>query len=832
MRAWVIVVCLTVAVCSLLPVSASRLPPNPDPTCASTTASPTGHTPFSWTPCRQDTYDLMEAHYKKNPSAPATDGGTWYRWIRNRADGREYSGTSCPANSCYADGGQYAAFIVQAEGCAAKGAAVGRFADRAYARMNAWLNSREKLGYEASPYVLVRKLGDSNPVRERPLRILKTLDTIKPCITQAEYDRVKIGVAEQLQSALMGGYTHTVPLNDSDNIIGFYFAIAVAYLMDPTYQLAVDNFNNLNLINPKLGGKVGGLDATNTPEEYLSSTGSKTMRNAIRFYVEYLGEDGAWYEGPDYDKHTLELLIEGYDAVKTLTGNDHFPEITAWLPKHAAYLLHELTPNLTQCHQHGDIADERQCPRSFFSGVAMELAGVLKGTTAGRKLHALIVERGKQFGLTGVGSIEPNAANTNPFFLYDPYESPIAWRDTLSFSDKYVRLAFRKSHLTAPTASQFFADYGGGQRFSTRLNRAPSVHHAENYPLWGNWELYRNGEWAVTSVRDNVVRAFREGANTVLVHGRGRQGNVYTKFWEPAHHANFTYVVGTTGGEKLLGRAYCGMGNTPDIFLHENTRSQVYLPRTAGSDTDIVVTYDRINALTTVPEPKCYNDAENTHVATYDNFHHKLLINHTQTLPTPAGNAYTWKTPGGTPAKMTVVYPTTFNSAIVNEVTDVAELPAWRTVTKSERKWHIRNSPADTVQWNTFLTVHEVGTAGTVNAKTDPGKVEGVHIVRAGEADALVVFNSEPGANLNPTPAHQSHPRDLAVVRFRETGFSISWNAVASSTWILLNDLNPENQWTVAMDGGGARAISADANGQYYMTASGAGPHSIIVAGR
>ena len=153
-------------------------------------------------------------------------------------------------------------------------------------------------------------------------------------------------------------------------------------------------------------------------------------------------------------------------------------------------------------------------------------------------------------------------------------------------------------------------------------------------------------------------------------------------------------------------------------------------------------------------------------------------------------------------------------------------------MTKGERKWHIRNSPTDTVQWNTFLTVHEVGRAGTVNAKADPGKVEGVHIVRAGEADALVVFNSEPGANLNPTPAHPSHPRDLAVVRFRETGFSISWNGVASSTWILLNDLNPENQWTVAMDGGGATAISADANGQYYMTASGAGPHSIIVAGR
>ena len=228
----------------------------------------------------------MEAHYKRNPSAPATDGGTWYRWIRNRADGKEYSGTSCPANTCYADGGQYAAFIVQAEGCAAKGAAVGRFADRAYARIEAWLNSREKLGYEASPYVLVRKLGDSNPVRERPLRILKILDTVKPCITPAEYDRVKIGVAEQLQSALMGGYTHTVPLNDSDNIIGFYFAIVVAYLMDPTYQLAVDNFNNVNLIKPKWAARSEVWDATNTPEEYLLPTGSKTMRNAIRFYVE------------------------------------------------------------------------------------------------------------------------------------------------------------------------------------------------------------------------------------------------------------------------------------------------------------------------------------------------------------------------------------------------------------------------------------------------------------------------------------------------------------------------------------------------------------------
>ena len=802
----------------------------------SSTTSPTGVNPPSWTACRQDTYNLMRADYKANTSAPATRGGKWYRWIRNRANGKEYTGSGCPGGTCYADGGQYAAFIVQAEGCAATTDAGPTFASRAYARMDAFLDSREKLGYEAAPYNFVRKLGDSNPVREKMVRLVRMAATIKPCITGLEYERLKVGIAEQLQSALMGGYTHTVPLNDSDNIVGFYFAVVVQYLLEPNYQLAVDNFNNVNNISPKLCCKVGGLASTNTPEQYLLASGTKNMRNAIRMYVEYLGEDGAWIESGEYDLHTVALLIEGYDAIKTLTGTEHFPEIATWLPKHATFLLNVFSPDLKRMHKWSDTEHPRDPLLNLYAQVAMQVAGVLKGTTEGRKLHDLLVELGDLHGLTGRDGIEPNAVNSNPFILYDPYETQVEWRDTTSVSDRNVRIASRKSHASDTNASQWFVYCGGPQRWLTANNASASVHHAEvNYQSCSS-DLYRNGAYALTYIQDygGPTGTGRDGSNTVLIHGRGQQGRVFVKF-TPTHHANFSSVVKTTGGEKLVGRAYCGMRNTPDIFLHEWTRSEVYLPRTARTATDVVVTHDRVNALTTIPTAHCYTTAEANSVAPYDAVHHKLLINHASTLPVLSGNAYTWDGPAGVggnnPVKMTIAYPTTFNSTIVNELTDMSTMPGWSRVAKSERKYHVRNWPTNTQQWNTFLTVKEVGTAGAVNAKTDEGKVEGAHIVRPGEADALVLFNAEQGANLVSTAAHTSHQTDLSGVRYRGTGFTVSWTAVASTTWGILNDLNPANTWTYTLDGGASTPITEDANGQAYIPFSGTGAHTLVVTG-
>lgn len=804
-------------------------PVDPDPGCTSTTTSPTGHNPLSWTPCRQDTYDHMEADFLAVcPSTaisagicntpPLTLGGQIFQHIREVALGYNNHQSCGSSGVCYGDNGQYAAWMYQATGDAA-------WAARSWTRLDAnFVANVDNRPFRAAPYSAWKNTV-GNDIREKGVRFLRTSDILYPALTGLQRTR-----AADANTAFVGGWVHQPGglisggsgTADSDQTIGVYFSIVLGYLLYPTHAAAIENYS---------ASGVGGLVPTTTSANFLSGNPAKTQRNGILWYFEKLAAGGEWIESGEYNPHTVALILEGYDAVKTKTGIDYFPEITTWMQDLAAMKLVWAKPTLTDATvQWGDIETPRVMDRYHVAAQLLTLSGLLQGTTPGRKVLQQYIDFVAQYGLAGAYSMNqvPNLGMGYVFF--NPYDTPLEWRTSLSHTASGLRLNIRNSHLTDPTASQFIAFYGGPAHLDEVNNVPGEVQHQGTQ--FGDWELWRNGAWAITHPRDYQGPSVYagDGDNGPMMHGHSAMKG-YNGAFHAINAATYTYVTGTTGGAVHT----AGLYQPPSIFTNEWTREMIYVPGT----TDTVIIYDRANVKNPFPDrtPSWYKSPLLPRLTRFASIHHKILVQHVNTNPTLVSNAFTWTTAGNEAAKMTVAYPTSFASTTYNVAVDT--MPGWAaTTTKNigERKYQIKVYPTDNVLFNTFLTTYQVGTAGTVTATEDAGKAQCAHVTRPTQADVLACFNAEEGTALNATAYHASHPTDLAVVRYRESGFTISWTAsAAASTLVFLQDLNPANSWTINVDGGGAVAISGASlttnKGHYTTTVTGAGAHSIVIVG-
>jgi hypothetical protein len=325
----------------------------------------------------------------------------------------------------------------------------------------------------------------------------------------------------------------------------------------------------------------------------------------------------------------------------------------------------------------------------------------------------------------------------------------------------------------------------------------------------------------------SISHSGADGGSGTMVHGFASVFG-YSKMWSN-DETDFYYIAGTNGGENT----YQGSSTTcSQFYLHENTAQGIYVPGT----THLVIWHHRLNAPNTVPLRTCYAATVLARMDLFDAFHAKLLIAKAYNDPTQSGDAFTWTSETGKNVKLTVGFPDTFTATEVNEKT-TTHWSAWTSTIKAhaQARFHLRIAPTDNVQFNTFGTVTEIGTAGTVTPKEDSGKVQGFHIARAsGDKDVLALFNSEQSANLSSTVAgNDSLDNELDVVRFRETGFTITWTPTTATTLVILNDLNPANTWTYTLDGGASTPITEETNGQWSATiaASSGNPHTIVVTG-
>jgi hypothetical protein len=737
--------------------------------------SPTGREPrLIWTGERQAIWSQMRADFEANPSAPPTLGGQYYKLIKDNAE--------CKCR--YGDTGLWAALMFQITG------------DRKYVDL-AWAE------VESSFLKLTGRQLGGNYAREYAAENVLLYDWLYPALSSAQRSTFLSKLNEQFDVALTNTSSPNAPVRttDSDQTVGVYFGLAFLFVATGDHNPRANEFIN----RPYIGG--------------LSSTGRDrtTLRNTILDYVQ-MAKGGEWIEGSDYSLGTVRLLLLGAEGVRTATGKEYFPEIAQWISQAATRPLYVITPDLRQSYQWGDtehpgIFQGRLAAWQTTNGI---LAGLADATSA-PFAQDLVVRLVNRYGVAGYQSAEPLA---RMFLTFNPYTETAP-----SHTLPRTWFAPGQGLLTMRTGWDEGASMFGAHVPAQQLQ----VDHQVAY--LGDFQLYRRGAWAITHpLTYGGPGIAGEGVNTLLHAGFGSMvqlRDVAGAEWDAGE--TFAYIAGTTGGQKYSQGSY----QPPPTYLHEWTRSLVYLPALTQG-VDAIVVYDRSHAEhpRQLPRFERYSTADRNTITGAASLREWLI--HTPVQPAISADTIAWRTPAGDALTVQMLLPRE------RKVTTVDESQKWSesSVRADQRKWNARISPATEQPWVTFLNVvqaHGDAPPAVVDLLTSPDGVEGTVVRRAGAPDAVVLFNALPSPRIEALPNGLgsydiAHTDQIRRARLRSTGFTIQWQGSTASTQVIIADLDPAKPWRYRLNNGESRVLPVTQSGLAVIDATGARAHTITVS--
>jgi hypothetical protein len=296
--------------------------------------------------------------------------------------------------------------------------------------------------------------------------------------------------------------------------------------------------------------------------------------------------------------------------------------------------------------------------------------------------------------------------------------------------------------------------------------------------------MYRKGGWAVTHPMSYAGPSLRgDGTNTMIIGSFSSMPQFkQVTAREQGADGLYSYITGTTGGQKSPEGAY----DPPPTFLHEWSRSVVYLPST-DERSDTLVVYDRTNARNPMELPKFerYRRAgpdEQTAILNMPAL--KQWVIHSPVDPVLSSEGISWPTPHGQQVSVSTLLPQPQRRLVYDENL------LWPTrVAASERKWQVRIVPTMERQWDTFLNVVQAfdAPASLSNRllRSDNATAEGVLVRRGSHDDMVLMFNAERGAVLPDTrngAVSMFDPRAesmLNVIRLRSTGYAVRWTSTS-----------------------------------------------------
>jgi hypothetical protein len=737
--------------------------------------SPTGREPrLIWTPERQGVWGQMRADYDANPGAPPTLGGRYYKLIKDNAE--------CKCR--YADTGLWAALMFQMTG------------DRKYLELG-WAE------VETSFLKLTGRQLGGNYAREYSAENVLLYDWLYPGLSSAQRATFLAKLNEQFEVALTNTSNPNAPVRtaDSDQTVGVYFGLAFLFVATGDHNPRANEF----IHRPY----VGGLTATGRDRT--------TLRNTILDYVG-MADGGEWIEGTDYNLGTVRLLLLGAEGVRTATRVDHFPEITRWISSAVLRPLHVITPDLRQSYQWGDTEHPGvfQGRLSTWQATNGILAGLGNANTAPH-LQDLITRLVARYGATGYQSAEPTS---RMFLTFNPYRetAPVTTVPRAWFAPGQGLLLVRSGW--EDHASLFGAHMPAQQTY---------IDHQVGY--LGDFQLYRNGAWALTHpLTYGGPGIYGEGVNTLLHAGFGSMAQLRDTIgaeWDDA--GTYAYIAGFTGGQKSSQGAY----QPPPTYLHEWTRSLVYLPA-AGQGVDAIVVYDRSHAEhpRQLPKFERYSTADRNTITNATSLREWII--HMPVRPTITSDTIAWQTPTGDAVRVNMLLPRERNVTTVDEAQDWPE----SVVSKAQRKWNARISPVTEQPWITFLNVvqaHGSAAPSEVQTLTSNDGVEGALVRRAGVPDVVALFNALPSPRIEPLPnglgSYQpEHAVQIRRGHVRSTGFTVQWQGASASTRVLIADLDPSKAWRYRVDSGESRVLPVKASGLAVVEVTGARAHTITVS--
>ena len=481
---------------------------------------------------------------------------------------------------------------------------------------------------------------DANATREYLIENAILYDWLYPALSPSERELAVTGMNQWASYALAIGtpnYVGGVRTSDSDNSVGYYFGLAAVDLatagLSPQHVAWLSAGQGSNWIGPAVS--VGGLDATGADR--------MTLRNTVRQYVTGPATGGEWFESSEYNLGTQVLLAMGAAAVRTATGSDHFPEITSYLVDAASAQSYFVTPDLRQSVDWGDV----QAARGF--GQLLYLRTTLLGTLAGESewnsmggphAQGLLQAIFGKYGMAGYGSAEPWAR----FFLFDdPYAPATDW--------------------ASGVVARYFAGTGnlyvhaGSALFQARMAVRPGVDHEVSY--LSDFQLYQNGEWAVTHPQGYGGGAqLGQGVNGLLIAGLSAMASRGPEAVQSGD--NWWSVTGSTDGPYYDLPYYL----PPPGFLREWRRTVVYLRR---NGLDMIVVKDSVDADNPAGLPGFSQYSADDRATISQAAGLVQWIIHAPTVPTINGATASWQTPGGQAVTVTTVSPAAFTTSILPE---------------------------------------------------------------------------------------------------------------------------------------------------------------------
>lgn len=698
----------------------------------------------------------------------------WWRVLKQNAD---RSGTPDPV---YGDMGQWATLAYQMTGDP-------RYAQKALVMIR--------------PFFRPGEVG-SDFLREMLAEFVVMYDWLSPSLAPADRAAFIAMLNRWCVQATTNEFDPDFPIRpeDSDETTGLYFGFAFLAL-----ATAGDNPRATEFLNKRF---VGGLSAT--------GVNRATLRNAIRQYVTEMAEGGQWIEGTAYNEGTLALLMMGAEGVRTATRVDYFPEVTRYLPQAARNQIREVAPNLAATYQWGD----NEWPRSMLLLRRVEIGGMLAGLTqgdprSGPYIGQLVEELAARYGHADMD------VEWRFFYFYNPYAPRADWR-----------VALTGGQYSAGQGLLFYHDGWGPNDAFLGIHmprRQPFVDHQVTY--FGDFQLYRRGEWALThplGYDGPPVEAL--GTNTMMLGGLSSMVEFKEVVaQELGSGGEYAYLAGTNGGQYLE----AGEWQPPATFLHEWTRSLLYLPSRDRRSQTLVV-FDRTNA-GPITDLERYREEDQARIRAAPA--RKQWLIHSPVRPRLSPDAIAWTTPRGQQVRVSTLWPTGQNRIVVDE--DAAWPDEFPFPEKSEQKWHTRIVPATEQQWDAFLNVVQVFDAGVflrnTRLRSREGEVQGVLAQRGGHADVLALFSVRPGPDLPQPTIHDDGvseynpavPGILRGARLLRAGYTVGWTAGSTRTDLFLFDLDPGRRWVASVDGGAESAVRLSRQGLGRLTVTGARSHTL-----
>jgi hypothetical protein len=526
---------------------------------------------------------------------------------------------------------------------------------------------------------------------------------------------------------------------------------------------------------------------------------------------------------------SLKLAITGAEGIKTATGKDYFPEFTSMYRQWALNQIYQQTPDINDSYQWGDEDNER----SLYNFHRVALNAMLSGVNGadpqvGPMLHELTEEL-----VTANEDGQATSPMVRFFLFYDPDSPRVDWRTVLP------------GGMFSSGPGMLWVHNGWGASdsfFGAHMSPTTGCDHEVEY--FGNFQLYRHGEWGITKPIGygcDIVNDSGWVNNSMVLAGLGSmqeaRGPIAQEF---GPNGAYTYLAGSTGGQFVSPGYY----NPPPTYLHEWTRSMLYLP-SVDKHSDTIVVFDRTNA----DDPQkiggfsLYGSDVQASIKAAPAL--KQWVIHSPVKPTVGTNLLSWATPGGQQVQVQTLFPTTTKVTTYNEA-NISNFPGY--VNSSELKWQARIMPTTSQKWDTFLNVVQVYDSGTaltnLPVQSFGGEVQGAVIQRAGNNDALVLFSAQPGPTI---PATSPDPNGLAVfnpnmmnlvsaVRIMSHGYSAAFTTSTDKTDVYLADLDTTKTWyaLVRTDAGYAMnvmlvPVTVSTNSFATFSVPGAGPHVITL---